>query len=253
MKLDVLANNLANVNTTGFKEDQLTFDSFMTSPGPEQFPLPTDNFMGLRGPYDIPFPFSNPASNAYRMTYPVAFETEMTMTQGPLRQTGNPLDVAIEGDGFFAVQGPDGERRYTRDGAFEIDSLGQLVTKDGFPLLNAGGAPIVVGKGPVVIGEDGVVTSAGEQVGVLSRVGLPTEQLDKVGQNLYKAPQEYETNLDGARGGFHQGFLEDSNSNPIRSMTQMIETQRATEMYVKMIQSLDTLDEKAANQVGRLE
>ncbi|ABK45591.1 flagellar basal body rod protein [Magnetococcus marinus MC-1] len=252
LRLSTLANNLANVNTTGYKEDRLTFESFMTSPGPELHPLPTDDFMGMRGPGDIPFPFSNPSSNAYRMTYPVAFETEVDVQQGALHGTNNPLHVAIEGEGFFVLNGPDG-RRYTRDGSFEVNNVGELVSKDGYQVLGPGGEPIVVGDGPVNIAPDGFVTSNGEEVGTIARVKLPSEQLDKVGQNQYKAPQDLEVPVDAAQAQVHQGFLEGSNSNPIRAMTQMIEAQRAYEMHIKMIQNLDNLDDQAVNRIGRLQ
>nr|CRH04259.1 putative flagellar basal-body rod protein flgF [Candidatus Magnetococcus massalia] len=252
MRLEVLANNLANVNTTGFKADQLTFDSYMTQPGPELHPLATDNFMGLRGPGDIPFPFSNPASNAYNMTYPVAFETEVNTSQGHLKATGNPLNMALEGPGFFMLNGEDG-RRYTRDGSFEVNGTGELVSKDGYQVLGPGGEPIIVGDGPVSVAPDGTVTSNGEAVGLIGVVDLPKEQLDKVGQNQYKAPQDAEMALDPTQVAIHQGFLEGSNANTIRGMSQMIESHRAYEVYMKMIQAFDGMDNQAINQVGKLQ
>uniref|UniRef100_UPI00187D5EFF flagellar hook-basal body complex protein n=1 Tax=Candidatus Magnetaquicoccus inordinatus TaxID=2496818 RepID=UPI00187D5EFF len=126
LRMDVLANNLANSTTAGFKEDEITFDSYMTKPGAAQFPLPGDSFMGLTGPKYIPFPFSSPATNAYSMTYPRADGTHVNVSQGALNSTGNPLDVAIEGEGFFVLNTPQG-RRYTRDGSFAINSQGELV------------------------------------------------------------------------------------------------------------------------------
>ncbi|MBF0446694.1 MAG: flagellar basal-body rod protein FlgF [Magnetococcales bacterium] len=250
MRLEVLTNNLANVNTTGFKEGNITFDSFMTSPGPEQFPLAGDSFMGLKGPGDIPFPFSNPATNALSVTYPAAPSTTTDTTQGGLISTGNPLDVAINGEGFFVLDTPEG-RRYTRDGSFEVNKLGELVSKDGYPVLGAGGATLNVGDAPISIGEDGTISNANGQIGKLDRIGLPAESLKKVGQNLYEAPQEQEISMEGSVGGIQQGFLEASNSNAIRGMTQMIEANRAFESYMKMIQALDGLDGQA-NQIGRL-
>lgn len=250
MKLDVLTNNLANVNTTGFKEGNITFDSYMTSPGPEQFPIPSDSFMGLKGPGDIPFPFSNPATNALSVTYPAAPSTTTDTTQGGLVPTGNPLDVALNGDGFFVVDTPEG-RRYTRDGSFEVNTLGELVNKDGYNVLGAGGSKMIIGSASVSIGEDGVVSNAEGALGRIERVGLPAEVLKRVGQNLYTAPQDQEIPLEPGRGGMQQGFLEASNANAIRGMTQMIEANRAFESYMKMIQALDGLDGQA-NQIGRL-
>ncbi|MEO5377475.1 MAG: flagellar basal-body rod protein FlgF [Magnetococcus sp. DMHC-6] len=252
MRMDVLANNLANVNTTGFKEDNITFDSYLTSPGIEQFPLPTDSFMGLRAPGDISFPFTNPASNAYRMTYPRADGTHVNLEQGAMQQTNNPLHVALEGKGFFVLDTPDG-RRYTRDGSFRVNPVGELTSKDGFPVLGAGNAPLVVGDaGPIHIAEDGTITGSQGNIGRLQRVDLPPESLEKVGLNLYSAPQGAEIAMENSSEGIHQGFLEGSNANMIRSMTNMIDANRAMETYQKMIQALDSMDNQAANQIGSL-
>ncbi|MEO5327689.1 MAG: flagellar basal-body rod protein FlgF [Magnetococcus sp. THC-1_WYH] len=250
MRLDVLANNLANVNTNGYKEGDITFDSFMTKPGPEQFPMPNDSFLGLRGPGDIPFPFSNPATNALSITYPAAPSTVTKVNQGALQATGNPLDVAIEGDGFFAVNTPQGQR-YTRDGSFNVNSFGELVNKDGFQVMGDNGAPLVVGSDPITISKDGTISNKDGTMGRLQRVGLPEEALKRVGQNLYEVPQDQVTNLTETQGGFHQGYLEASNANVVRGMTQMIDANRAFESYMKAIQSLDGLDSQA-NQIGRL-
>ncbi len=250
MKLDVLTNNLANVNTTGFKEGNITFDSYMTSPGPEQFPLPGDSFMGLKGPGDIPFPFSNPATNALSVTYPAAPSTTTDTTQGGLVPTGNALDVAINGEGFFVLDTPEG-RRYTRDGSFEVNSLGELVNQDGYNVLGAGGSKLIIGNKKVYIGDDGIISNETGVLGQIHRVGLPAEQLKKVGQNLYSAPADSEISMEGTTATIEQGFLEASNANAIRGMTQMIEANRAFESYMKMIQALDGLDGQA-NQIGRL-
>ncbi|MBF0124249.1 MAG: flagellar basal-body rod protein FlgF [Magnetococcales bacterium] len=252
VRLDVLSNNLANVNTNGFKEDQIVFDSYMTNPGPEQFPLPTNSFMGVRGPGDVPFPFSNPAANAYRMTYPMAVKTQPSVQQGAMRQTDNPLDVAINGRGFFAVNTPDGVR-YTRDGSFQVNSLGQLVTKDGFQIASAGGAAITIDKGPVRIGQDGVVSDGNGVIGQLQLVDIPAEYLEKKGANLYAAAADRVQPLAAGQSMMQQGFVEASNSDSLRNMTRMVEAHRAFEMYTKMIQTLDNLDEQAISRVGKLE
>ena len=250
MRLDVLANNLANTSTTGFKEGEITFDSYMTKPGVEQFPLPGDSFMGLRGPGDIPFPFSNPATNAYSVTYPRSDGTHVNLSQGPVKKTDNPLDVALEGNGFFVVQTPDG-RRYTRDGSFAINAGGELVTRDGFRVMGAGGTGLTIGTERVEISKDGTIANKNGQVGRLLRVGLPVEGLERAGGNLYKAPAGEEISLAGTRGGFLQGFLEQSNANAVRGMSQMIEANRAFETYMQMIKALDGLDGQAV-QIGRL-
>ncbi|MBF0358069.1 MAG: flagellar basal-body rod protein FlgF [Magnetococcales bacterium] len=250
MRLSVLTNNLANINTTGYKEGNITFDSYMTSPGPEQFPLPGDSFLGLKGPGDIPFPFSNPATNALSVTYPAAPSTTTDTQQGGLVPTGNALDVAISGEGFFVLDAPEG-RRYSRDGSFEVNKLGELVNKDGFNVLGPGGSKINIGSKSVTIGADGTISNDSGVLGKIELVGLPAEVLKRVGQNTYTAPQESEIPLEGSNTGVQQGFLEASNSNAIRGMTQMIEANRAFESYMKMIQALDGLDAQA-NQIGRM-
>lgn len=253
MRLGLLANNLSNVNTNGFKQDNITFDSYMNKPGPELFPLAQDSFMGGTGPGNLPYPFSNPATQAYRMTYPRTDSTTSDLTQGTVRNTGNPLDVAIEGEGFFGVQTANGQRRYTRDGAFQVNNTGELVTRDGLQVLSEDGGPLVVGNEQITISKDGIVSGANGAVGRLMRVTLPKEGLQKIGQNQFTAPTGSETPVDVNQGGVHQGFLEGSNADTIRGMTQMIETNRAFEVYMKMIRALDDLDGQAATQVGRVQ
>ncbi|MBF0192318.1 MAG: flagellar basal-body rod protein FlgF [Magnetococcales bacterium] len=250
MRLDVLANNLANVNTNGFKEGNITFESYMTKPGLEQHPQPGDAFMGHKGPMELPYPFINPASSAYSMSYPAAPSTTTDTTQGALKGTGNPLDVAIDGEGYFVIETPEG-RRYTRDGSFQINEQGEMVTKDGYAVLGNGGAPLNIGTQGVEISQDGTLASPAGQLGQLLRVGLPKDALKRTGHNLYSAPPGSESALTGARGGFKQGFLEASNTNTVRGMTQMIEANRNFENYLKIIQTLDGIDGQA-NQIGHL-
>lgn len=251
LRLDVLSNNLSNVNTPGYKQEQPTFDSFLTAPGPELFPLPNDSFMGLRSPGDIPFPFSNPSANAYRMTYPMAVDTQADLTQGQMQSTGNPLDVAIEGEGFFVIETPEG-RRYTRDGSFAVNTVGELVTKSGHVVLGEGDAPLLAGNKPLSIAQDGTLSNSDGQLGRLQRVAIPVAALQKAGSNLYTTDQNAITPVDEGVGGFHQGYVEGSNADIIRGMTQMIETNRQFENHMKLIQAMDALDNKAANDIGRV-
>ncbi len=132
----------------------------------------------------------------------------------------------------YAVQTPEG-RRYTRDGAFAIDPNGILVTKDGHRVLGQGGAELNIGNGPVEIGADGTISSAEGQVGQLARVDLPLSVL-----------------VDLASGGALERA--GGEAHTIRNMTHMIETNRAFETYMKMIQSLDGLDAQAVSKVGKL-
>lgn len=248
MRLDVLSNNLANSSTTGYKEGDITFDSYLTKPGPELFPLPGDSFMGLKGPGDVPFPFSNPATNALPVTYPAAPGTTTNMTQGGLKPTGNPLDMALEGEGFFVVNTPEGER-YTRDGSFMINTAGELVNRSGYQVMGESG-PIVLGIDPVSVGPDGTLSNPRGVLGRIKRVSIPDDVVKRTGGNLYSATAEKVAMLEG-KGSVKQGCLETSNVNVVRGMTQMIEANRAFESYMKAIQTLDGLDGQAV-QIGRL-
>lgn len=253
LRLAVLSNNLANLNTNGFKQDRIAFGAFMTSVGPEQFPLPNDSLLGLHVPGSIPFPYSNPASNAYSMAYPMARYSVPDLSPGEMRATDNPLHVGIEGEGFLTLNGPDGKRHYTRDGALVTNADGELVTREGYQVLGEGGAPIVVGNGPVSIALDGTVSVGTGVAGRLQLVSLPKEGLIKEGNNRYQlAPGAAEVPVLAVQTKIHQGFLEGSNTDMIRGMTEMVETNRAFETYMKMIQALDGMDAKAANDISRL-
>lgn len=252
LRLEVLSNNLANVNTNGFKGENVRFESYMTGPGIEQFPLPTDNFLSPRAPGQVPFPFMNPASNAYPMTYPAAIDTSADLSQGAMKETGNAMDVALDGPGLFVVQSPDG-RRLTRDGAFSINIQGQIVTKDGYPVLGEGGAPITVGGGYVGISPDGIVNTEEGPVGRMARVMVSRDDLKKVGGNLYTADRQAETQWTPQDpGGFKQGFIETSNVNPVVEMTRMIESHRSYNAYLEMIKALDALDGHAVDAIGTI-
>lgn len=254
LRMDTLANNLANANTTGFKQDQVMFDSYMTQPGIEQFPLPTDSFLSVKAPGDVPFPFSNPAANAHKVTYPMATEAVTDTTQGALQKTGGQLDLAIQGEGYFKVMTPEGVR-YTRDGSFTRGANGDVVNMEGHALLGAGDAPINLGEVEVVmIRPDGTISDeTGANLGQVVRVGLAEDRMEKAGNSLYTAAADAEQPLDDAPGGIIQYHLEASNVNGIHNMTKLIETQRHFQNYMKMIQAMDGLDEKAVNQIGRLQ
>lgn len=154
---------------------------------------------------------------------------ETLLTQGTLSQTGGTFDLAIEGDGFFLIETPAGQR-LTRAGAFGPNENGDLVTPDGYPVLDAGGAPVFVpqGAGPIGIGPDGTISAAGQPIGQIGLV-VPTDpnQMIREGGLMFDARGGFEPALDGR---MLQGFLEDSNVNPILQISRMIEVQRAYEL-----------------------
>ncbi len=235
--LDVISHNLSNVSTTGFKRNNAVFQDLIYqnlrqvgAQATEENQLPTGLHLGL-------------GVNVVA--------TSRTFTQGSLQQSGNSLDVAIDGNGFFEVQLPDGTVGYTRDGSFKLDAQGQVVTSGGLPI--APGITIPADAKSISIGQNGVVsvTTAGnpepQQVGQLTMSSfINPAGLEPVGQNLYResaasgAPQQAEPGTNGL-GLVKQGFLENSNVNVVEELVNMIQTQRAYEMNSKAIQTSDQM------------
>ncbi|MBY0563435.1 MAG: flagellar basal-body rod protein FlgF [Hyphomonadaceae bacterium] len=225
-RMDIAANNLANVSTSGFKADTLLLEE-VTNAGASAEESPTDiNFVRDIG-------------------------LVRDMSQGPVAMTGNPLDLAIEGDGFFMVEGPAGETLYTRDGAFSLTGQGRLVTSDGRPVLGSGGAPIVLdpqGESPS-IGRDGAIRVAGIEAG---RIGVASfaapGALLKVGDNLWSAQNQAPEAFEGV---VVQGALEGSNVRPVVELTRLIQISRAYQSAARVITSADELRQRAIQQLGQ--
>jgi flagellar basal-body rod protein FlgG len=236
-KLDSISNNLANVGTNGFKRAGVVFEDLMyqslRSPGAstsEQTQLPTGLQVGLG---------ARVAS------------TTRHFGQGALQQTGNNFDVAIKGQGFFQITLPDGSTGYTRDGAFQVDSAGQLVTPSGFALQP--GITIPANAQSVTIGADGtvsVVVSGQTQPLAQGQIQLATfinpAGLEPRGGNLFAETAASGTpNVaapgSGAHGSLQQGFVEGSNVNVVEELVTMIATQRAYELNSKAIQTSDQM------------
>jgi len=187
--------------------------------------------------------------------------TEKMFTQGNLTQTDNSLDVAIQGRGFFEILMPDGSLGYTRDGSFQLNSEGQMVTSSGYEVQP--GIVIPEGTLSITVAEDGTVSAqvAGNvgpvEVGALQLADfINPAGLQPVGQNLFTetaasgAPQTGTPGLDG-RGSLIQGFLEGSNVNTVEELVNMIETQRAYEMNSKAISTADQMLQYVNNNLGR--
>lgn len=224
-RLDVLSNNLANTNTAGFKKDRLAFESLLPKGGPGQ------------------------AAGDSPVMAQEKFFTDFS--SGPIKQTGNTLDVAIEGDGFFVVNTPQGPA-YTRQGNFHISSTGRLVTVDNLEVQGKGG-PITIRGGKVDIDSQGGITVDGTNVGALDLVDFPKPYaLQKLGNSLYKPASAMTTQQPTATARVSQGFLEDSNVSVVMEMAQLIETNRYFETCQKVIQNYDNMASKAANDVGKL-
>ncbi len=227
-RMDTISNNLANVNTPGFKKDKMLFESMLAST--------------TTPPVVPPRTTADPIlqkDNVY-IDYSV----------GSASQTGNPLDFSIDGDGFFVIQTPQG-RAYTRQGNFRLSADGTLVTADGFPVLGQNGVIRIQG-GQVDVNSKGEMKVDGTPADTLSIVDFPKPyNLTKVSSaqfipaNPQQAPQ-------AATGSIRQGQLEGSNVDSITEMVQMIETTRYFETCQRVIKGFDDMVGKAANDLGKL-
>ncbi|MGB9498900.1 MAG: flagellar basal-body rod protein FlgG [Dissulfuribacterales bacterium] len=243
LNIDVIANNLANVNTSGFKKSRPDFQDLMyqtiTQAG-------TTSGVGNEIPTGIQVGLG---------TRPVA--VQKIFTQGNYQETGNDLDIAIEGDGFFQILQPDGSTSYTRAGAFKLDSTGAIVTSDGYPLQPA--ITIPTDTTAITITEDGTVSvlqagqTASTQVGTIELANFSNPAgLKAIGKNLFQ-----ETDASGAvvlgtagtdgLGTLTQKFLEMSNVSVVEEMVNMIVGQRAYEINSKAIQTADEMLQTANN------
>jgi flagellar basal-body rod protein FlgG len=245
-KLDILSNNIANINTQGFKRDMLVYV--------EKEPPLQSISSGRSGAINLnPFSGSDPAVSYVQVT-----ESLTDFAQGSLIKTDNPLDVAIEGKGFFVIDTPAGIR-YTRNGNFHLDGLGQLVDQKGNTIMTRSEEPVLIpfGTREITINQDGSIFGGSEldqdpldQLKIVNFNNLKV--LTKEGEGFYKIsdPSVKEILLNDAK--VLQGFTENSNSNAIHEMTQMIETVRQLEAYQKIIQSIDEADDQSVNNLGRV-
>jgi len=236
-QLDVIANNLANVSTNGFKRSRAVFEDLLYQ---------TLRQPGAQSSQQTQIPSGLQIGTGVR---PVA--TERIFTQGNLQQTGNSLDVAIQGAGFFQVLLPDGTTAYTRDGSFQRDSQGQLVTSSGYPLQPP--VTIPANATTITIGKDGVVSAlqAGQQrptqIGALQLANfINPVGLQSHGENLYLETASSGTPTVGTPGNsglglLNQGYVETSNVNVVEELVSMIQTQRAYEINSKAVQTADQM------------
>lgn len=228
-RLDVISNNLANVNTPGYKKDRMSFEGLLA--GDENPPAVPQN----------------------KTADPILQKENIFIdyASGPTSQSGNPLDLAFDGEGFFAVTTPEGTA-YTRQGNFRTSADGTLVTVDGYPVQGTGGASISIKGSRVEIDARGGVTVDGTQVGAISLVDFEKPYaLTKVGNALF-VPADPQTPSQAGKGQVLQGYLEGSNVESISEMVQLIETNRYFEACSKVIKGFDDMAVKAVNDLGRV-
>jgi flagellar basal-body rod protein FlgG len=241
LNLDTIANNLANVNTSGFKKSKLEFQDLLYQ---QSRPAGADSGAGNQVPSAVQIGAGSRVVS-----------TAKIFTQGTMTQTDEQLDIGIQGEGFYEIQRPDGTSAYTRDGSFKLSSTGQVITNDGYPVLS-GFQPIPTGATAISVSTTGAVTvtTASGTTSFqlqLARFANPTG-LENAGGNLYLETAASGTPELGNPGenGFGttiQKYLEGSNVNIVTEMVNMIVAQRAYEINSKAIQTSDSMLQEVNN------
>jgi flagellar basal-body rod protein FlgG len=233
MRADVISNNLANSNTHGFKKDFLT----LRQRDPEVLRQGPISRQSQRHLLAIGGAVEGDRSNSI-------FE------QGSLQRTENPLDVALNGDGFFKIQSPGDKAYYSRNGAFTFNPQGVLTAQNGLPVLSIDNEPIIVEEGNAIIDQDGRVMIGEDEVAQIAVVSLEDQTvLHKVGENLFE-PFGGEAIEIPSQAQIAPGYLEGSSVSAIREMTSLIEAQRAYEANAKVIGVQDDTLGKAISQIA---
>jgi flagellar basal-body rod protein FlgF len=221
-RMTTIADNVANINTPGFRATGVKFDEVMQRVGTE----------------DVSF-----ASNG---------EEFVSRKSGPVNHTGNPLDIAVDKQGWIGISTPDGPA-YTRDGRLRMDERGALQTVGGFPVLDPGGSPISVDPtaGPITIAEDGMITQDGRQVGAIGVFELPEASVLTRAENsaVYSSMPAVPVE-DPVAGGVRQGYLEGSNVDPMMEMVRLIEVSRAFESAAAAVQKTEDAQQETARALG---
>lgn len=228
-RMDLISNNLANINTPGFKKDKMSFEELLAgNANPPAVPQGTTADPILQ------------KENVY-----------IDYAGGPISQSGNPLDLALDGDGFFAVTTPQGTA-YTRQGNFRTSGDGTLVTVDGFPVQGVGGTAIKIQGSRVEIDGKGGVMVDGTEAGTIKVVDFNKPYtLTKAGNALF-VPSDPQAAPQASSAQIQQGHVEGSNVESISEMVQMIETNRYFDACSKVIQNYDAVASKAANDLGKV-
>ncbi|HEY3948900.1 flagellar basal-body rod protein FlgF [Phenylobacterium sp.] len=228
-EMDIIANNIANADTNGFKVENLMTKEVDGAPAFTQ-----------GGPRPVKFVGEDGVARDF--------------SQGGMRRTDATYDVAIDGQGFFKVSTANGDR-FTRDGHFRTDSNGVITTQNGDPVADDGGGQITIDpnkSGPITISEDGIVSQGTERVGKIGVYKFDSQSaLEKTGDNLYQnAANQTPTAADTAK--VRQGMLESSNVNSITQITRMIEVNRAYEQVTQMISAESDLSRTSVSRLGKL-
>jgi flagellar basal-body rod protein FlgF len=211
-RLTTIANNVANANTAGFRGEEVKFDSILAAAGNGDvaFSSPGDSFISRKA--------------------------------GPVNHTGNPLDVAVQGDAWLAISTPDGTA-YTRDGRLHMSASGDLQSAEGYSVLDPGGSPLLIDPtaGDVRIGDDGTITQNGKQIGAIGLFSIPDgSRLTRAANASVIPSQPAQPVEDLTNNGVRQGYLEGSNVNPVLEMSRLIEVTRAFESAAQAVNENET-------------
>ncbi|QDZ02696.1 flagellar basal-body rod protein FlgF [Nitratireductor mangrovi] len=221
-RLRTIADNVANANTVGFRATEVKFEDVVTQSGSDS------------------------------VAYVSPGSTYLSTISGPLKQTGNPLDFAIRGDAWFALETPAGPVM-TRDGRFSMLETGELVSTEGYPVLDAGGAPIQLNPldGPPVAGADGMLRQNGQPLGAIGLFNfVPGPDFVRYGNSGIVPSGPPEAVVDNPEVGVVQGFVEESNVNPVKEMTRLIMVQRAFENAAAVMRDGDQALGEAVKALG---
>lgn len=219
--MEIIANNIANMNTPGFRGQNLVFEEYISDPKGADDPL---SFVNDRGQYEV-------------------------TTPGPVQETSNPLNIALNGPGFIGIQNANGETVYTRAGDFTMNTNGDLITSAGYNVAGAGGGTVNIpaGSTEIKIDEKGYVSNQDGQVGQIMIVEFANlQELEPLGNNTYKTT---EAAVDPANTVVKQGYLEGANVQPVLEMTRMIETSRR---FQQLQQNLQNEHERLRNAIQKL-
>jgi len=242
--LDLIANNLANVGTVGYKADDLTFSDFLVQDGK----LPRTDRVRMSEENDLA---ANTRERAQHFVE--VLDQSMDLSQGAMVSTQNSLDVALDGPGFMTVE-LGGQTLYTRDGQFHLGPEGELLHGSGGRVLDEGGEPIALNdSGDLTIDAKGAIRQGGAEIARLGLVEIPDKDvLVKAGHTLFNCLDKDNPPAEASNTLVRQGLLEKSNVNPVREMTKMIKVNRHFEMMNKVIQAYRDLDNRSIQEVGNV-
>ena len=238
-KLSIVTNNISNVNTVGYKSSGAEFAEFLSPKA----------VSALNSGMDKPL---------VDKSYPIILNTYTNMSQGALKKTGNRLDFAIKGKGYFVVQTPDGIK-YTRNGAFSLNEAGELVNQEGFPVMNTDKKPIFLNErgSNITVSDSGIINLTDPQTnnelysGQILIVNFKNpEYLSKYGDTLFSATKDSGNPVQEQNPDMLQGYLEESNVNEIKGMVQMINISKTYNNMIQVLKSYSQVNNTAINTIG---